>query len=90
MILGVTDCIEKYAMARGITKTQAEIEFKTALEVIADACVEGGVAFRGLFTIKQKTLKGRESKMNGVSYFTEDKKALKIKVGSDLEARLNK
>lgn len=89
-IIGMKDCVERYAQKRGITKAQAETEFKTALDVIADACVkDGGVAFKGLFTLKQKIQKGREGAVNGVAYKTDDKTTLKISVGSELEAKLN-
>lgn len=84
------DCVEKYAQKRGISKAQAETEFKTAVDVIADACVDGGVSFKGIFTIKQKVQKGREGAVNGKSYKTEDKNTLKISVGSELDAELNK
>ena len=90
MLAGMKDCVEKDAQKRGISKAQAEIEFKTAVNVIADACVDGGVSFKGIFTIKQKVQKGREGSVNGKSYKTEDKNTLKISVGSELDAELNK
>ena len=90
MLAGMKDCVEKYAQKRGISKAQAETEFKTAVDVIADACVDGGVSFKGIFTIKQKVQKGREGEVNGKSYKTEDKNTLKISVGSELDAELNK
>ena len=86
------DCVELYAKRRGISKAQAETEFKTAVDVIGDMCVDGGVSFKGLFTIKQKVQKGRSGKciFNGKAWKTEDKNTLSITVGSDLEAELNK
>ena len=86
------DCVELYAKRRGISKAQAETEFKTAVDVIEDMCVDGGVYFKGLFTIKQKVQKGRSGKcsFNGKEWKTEDKNTLSITVGSDLEAELNK
>ena len=90
MLAGMKDCVEKYAQKRGISKAQAETEFKTALEVIKEACVEEGVSFKGLFTIKKKIQKGREGSVNGVTYKTDDKTTLKLTVGSDLDAELNK
>ena len=90
MLAGMKDCVEKYAQKRGISKAQADTEFKTAVDVIADACVDGGVSFKGIFTIKQKVQKGREGEVNGKSYKTEDKNTLKISVGSELDAELNK
>lgn len=85
------DCVELYAKRRGISKAQAETEFKTAVDVIGDMCVDGGVSFKGLFTIKQKVQKGRSGKcsFNGKAWKTEDKNTLSITVGSDLEAKLN-
>ena len=86
------DCVELYAKRRGISKAQAETEFKTAVDVIGDMCVDGGVSFKGLFTIKHKVQKGRSGKcsFNGKAWKTEDKNTLSITVGSDLEAELNK
>ena len=89
-MLGMKDCVEKYAQKRGISKAQAETEFKTALEVIKEACVEEGVSFKSLFTIKKKIQKGREGSVNGVTYKTDDKTTLKLTVGSELDAELNK
>lgn len=89
---GMKDCVELYAKRRGISKAQAETEFKTAVDVIGDMCVDGGVSFKGLFTIKQKVQKGRSGKcsFNGKAWKTEDKNTLSITVGSDLEVELNK
>ena len=89
---GMKDCVELYAKRRGISKAQAETEFKTAVDVIGDMCVDGGVSFKGLFTIKKKVQKGRSGKcsFNGKAWKTEDKNTLSITVGSDLEAELNK
>lgn len=89
-ISGIKDCVELYAKERGISKAQAEIEFKTALNVIADLCVDGGVSFKNLFTIKKKVQKGRTGSVNGKTYNTEDKNTLKISVGSELNKSLNK
>lgn len=89
-MLGIKDCVEIYAQKRAISKSQAETEFKTALDVISEACVKEGVSFKGLFTIKKKIQKGREGSVNGVTYKTEDKTTLKLTVGSDLNAELNK
>ena len=33
---GMKDCVELYAKRRGISKAQAETEFKTAVDVIGD------------------------------------------------------
>lgn len=92
MVAGMKDCVEAYAQKRGISKAQAETEFKTAVDVIVDKCKDGGVSFKGQFTIKQKIQKGRAGKcsFNGKPWKTDDKKSLSISVGSDLEYELNK
>ena len=91
-IAGMKDCVEAYAQKRGISKLQAETEFKTAVDVIADCCKNGGVSFKGIFTIKQKVQKGRTGKcaFNGKEWKSEDKTTLSISVGSELEEELNK
>lgn len=91
-VAGIKDCVELYAKERGISKSQAETEFKTAVNVIADMCVDGGVSIKGLFTIKQKVQKGRSGKcsFNGKEWKTEDKNTLSITVGSELNDKLNK
>lgn len=89
-IAGMKDCVETYAQRRGISKVQAETELKTAVDVITEKCVEGGVSFKGLFTIKQKVQKGRSGNFNGKAWQTEDKNTLSISVGSELDAELNK
>ena len=87
---GLRECIEAYAQKRGISKAQAESEFKDVLCVIADACKDGGVSFKGLFTITKKVKKGRSGNFNGKNWSTEDKNTLAIKVGSELAIELNK
>lgn len=86
------ECVEEYAQTRGISKSQAESEFKTAVDVIVHKLLTGGVSFKGLFTIKKKVQKGRSGKcsFNGQTWKTEDKNTLSISVGSDLDAELNK
>ena len=88
-VAGMKDCVELYAQERGISKAQAETEFKTAVKVIADMCIEGGVSIKGVFTIKQKVQKGRSGNMNGKEWTTEDKTLLKITTGSNIEKALN-
>ena len=92
MIAGIKDCVELYAKRRGISKLQAETEFRTAVNVIADMCVDGGVSFKGLFTIKKKVQKGRSGvcKFNNKEWKTEDKNTLAITVGSAFEEELNR
>ena len=92
MIAGIKDCVEVYAKRRGISKSQAETEFRTAVDVIADMCVDGGVSFKGIFTIKKKVQKGRSGvcKFNNKEWKTEDKNTLAITVGNGLEEELNR
>lgn len=91
-VAGIKDCVELYAKERGISKPQAEAEFKTAVNVITDMCLDGGVSFKGLFTIKQKVQKGRSGKCSftGKEWKTEDKNILSITVGKELSDKLNK
>lgn len=89
-IAGIKDCVEALAMKRGIPKTEAQGIMNDVLEVIEDKCVEGGVSFKGKFTIKKKVRKGRSGCMNGIEWETEDKNILVITTGSELEERLNK
>ena len=89
MIAGMKECVELYAKERGISKAQADTEFKTALDVIADMCVNGGVSFKGLFTIKKKLRKGRSGNINGKTWETKDTNVLVIKTGSKLAENLN-
>lgn len=91
-IAGMKDCVETLAMKRGISKAEAQSIMSDVVDVIADKCVEGGVSFKGKFTIKQKVQKGRKGtcKFNGKAWSTEDKNTLTITVGSELEEELNK
>lgn len=85
------DCVEALAVKRGISKVEAQSIMQDAVSVIADKCKEGGVSFKGIFTIKHKIQKGRTGKcaFNGKEWKSEDKTTLSISVGSDLEAELN-
>lgn len=91
-IAGMKDCAEMLAQKRGITKAEAQSIMQDAVAVITDKCKDGGVSFKGVFTIKQKVQKGRSGKcsFNGKEWKTEDKNTLTISVGSELEAELNK
>ena len=91
-IAGIKDCAESLAMKRGISKAEAQSIMNDVVDIISEKCVEGGVSFKGKFTIKQKVQKGRTGtcKFNGKQWSTEDKNTLTINVGSELEAELNK
>ena len=89
---GMKDCVETLAQKRGISKAEAQSIMTDVVDVIAEKCIEGGVSFKGKFTIKKKVQKGRSGKcsFNGQTWKTEDKNVLSISVGSELEAELNK
>lgn len=91
MVAGMKDCVEALAVKRGISKAEAQSIMQDAVEVIAEKCKEGGVSFKGVFTIKHKIQKGRTGKcaFNGKEWKSEDKTTLSISVGSELEAELN-
>lgn len=84
------DCAEALKAKRGCSLAEAQSIMQDAVAVITDKCKEGGVSFKGQFTIKQKVQKGRSGNMNGKAWKTEDKNTLAISVGSELEAELNK
>ena len=90
-IAGIKDCVEVLAMKRGISKAEAQSIMNDVVEVISEKCVEGGVSFKGAFTIKQKVQKGRTGKcaFNGKEWKSEDKTTLSISVGAELENKLN-
>lgn len=88
-IAGMKDCVEALAQARGISKTEAQSVMKDVVEILATKCVEGGVSFKGVFTIKKKVRKGRKGVFQGKAWETEDKNILEISVGSDLNKELN-
>lgn len=91
-IAGMKDCVEALAVKRGISKVEAQSIMQDVVDVISEKCVEGGVSFKGKFTIKQKVQKGRTGKcsFNNKEWKTEDKTVLAINVGNELEAELNK
>lgn len=60
------------------------------VDVLSEQIVNyGGVAIKGVMTIKQKIQKGRSGNFNGKPWSTEDKQTLAISVGKYLEAKLN-
>ena len=91
MVAGMKDCVEALAVKRGISKAEAQSIMQDAVEVIAEKCVEGGVSFKGKFTIKHKIQKGRTGKcaFNGKEWKSEDKTTLSISVGAELDNELN-
>ena len=90
-IAGMKDCVESLAVKRGISKVEAQSIMQDVVDVIADKCKEGGVSFKGIFTIKHKVQKGRVGKcaFNGKEWKSEDKTTLAISVGAELENELN-
>ena len=91
MVAGMKDCVEALAVKRGISKAESQSIMQDAVEVIAEKCVEGGVSFKGKFTIKHKIQKGRTGKcaFNGKEWKSEDKTTLSISVGAELDNELN-
>lgn len=91
MIAGIKECAEALAMKRGISKSEALAIMHDVVDVISEKCIDGGVSFKGKFTIKKKVLKGRSGKcgFNDTEWKTEDKYSLAIKVGNDLDFDLN-
>jgi nucleoid DNA-binding protein len=88
-VAGLKECAEALAQTRGITKSEAESIMKDVVEILASKCAEGGVSFKGVFTIKKKVQKGRSGNFNGKSWKTEDKNVLSISTGKDLEKEMN-
>lgn len=87
---GLKDFVEAYAQKRGISKSQAETEVRAFLDVLKAKLKDGGVSFKGVFTLKKVLKKGRSGKCNGRAYTTEDKNSLKLTVGAELDEELNK
>ena len=88
-MLTMKECVEEYARRRGISKAQAETEFKEAVAVIVSAVAEGGFSVKSQFTIKKKVQKGRSGSFNGKEWKTEDRNTLSISVGKELASVLN-
>ena len=91
MIAGMKECVEELAMRRGITKVEAQSIMEDVVNLIADKCVEGGVSFKGKFTIKHKIQKGRTGRcaFNNKEWTSKDKTTLSISVGNELDFNLN-
>ncbi len=89
---GVEDCVEALAMQRGISKAEARSIMNDVVEIIATKCAEGGISFKGVFTIKPKVRKGRSGvcSFNNKEWETEDKLVLSINTGSAMMKELNK
>ena len=92
MVAGIKECVEALAQKRGISKAEAHDIMNDVVDVIVDKVKEGGVSFKGKFTIKTKTRKGRTGKCKfngGKEWKTEDTTVLSITTGKELEAELN-
>lgn len=90
MVAAVKECAAMLAQSEGITKAEAERRIKSVVEVIASQCIEnGGVSFKGVFTIETKTRSARHGKCAGREYDSPAKKYLTIRTGSGLSAELN-
>lgn len=92
MVAGIKECVEALAQKRGISKAEAHGIMDDVVDVIVEKVKEGGVSFKGKFTIKTKTRKGRTGKCKfngGKEWKTEDTTVLSITTGKELEAELN-
>lgn len=90
MVATVKECAAMLAQSESITKAEAERRIKSVVEVIASQCIEnGGVSFKGVFTIETKTRPARHGKCAGREYDSPAKKYLTIRTGSGLSAELN-
>ena len=89
-MLGKKEFIENLAVKKGVTNAEATKDVEMFLETLSDACVNGGVSFKGLFTFKKVLKKGRSGSVNGVESTTEDSNTVKVTVGSALKEMLNK
>lgn len=89
-VVGMKECVETLAMKRGISKSQAREQIDDVLNIIKEKCVEeGGVSFKGAFSLTKVLKKGRKGSINGVDYETPDKNTLKFKVSSAWENEMN-
>lgn len=89
MTNGMKQCADALAMKRGISKSEARSIMEDAVSIIAEKCVDGGVSFKGQFSIKPRVKKGRKGSINGHDYDTPDHVTLAITVGNDLDFALN-
>lgn len=86
----VKELSEMLATTRGISKKEAASIMKDVVEIMGDAIAhDGGIALKGVFTIKQKTRAARSGKCNGVAWSAPEKKTLSISVGNVLDAEMN-
>lgn len=91
-VYGVKDIAKDLAEERGISLKEATSTVNDLVEIIASKCVDGGVSFKDVFTIKPILRKGRtgKSNINGKEWKSEDKYVLKITTGKGMSAELNK
>lgn len=90
-MIGSTEFIERLAQKEGITKSRAKEMLKNFQDLIVQAVLEdGGISFRGIFTIKKKLRKGRSGKFgDGREWQSEDKYVLAIDTGNEMAEKLN-
>lgn len=90
-MVGMKELVDDLARKRGIPKSEAQSIIHDVVEVLSDNIVKyGGVAIKNVFTITQKTNKGRTGTFNDKEWKSEDSKTLSIRTGKDLKARLNR
>lgn len=92
MLVGYTECARKYAEKRGIPVSEAEKQFKDAVEVIVDQLKEeNSVCFKKYFTLSVAERKGRTGTLpNGDKYQSTTEKVVKLKTSPFLKEELNK
>lgn len=93
-VSGVSDIAKDFAASRGISVSEARSIINDLVPVLATKIVEGGVSFKGVFTITPKLRKGRQGKVafgenKGKEWKSEDKLVLNIKTGSQMDKELN-
>lgn len=87
---GKAQMVKAYAEKFGVTKKSAETTIDNVMEVMTDLIADGGVKVVGQFTISVKESKARDYKTpKGETVHKDAHKTLKIKVGSDLDKRIN-
>lgn len=64
---GIKDCYTKYARIAKTSKADAKVAFDTAISVIKECIVEGGVSIRGVLTLKRV----RHNERNGYNPATK-------------------
>ena len=91
MISGIEDLARAYSKKHGCSIAEAKICMKKALDVVADALVEGGVSYIGNFTIESVKRKERigRNPLTKEEFPIPSTVGLRIRCGKFLKERLN-